>query len=217
MRKYFYLLLIAASVFGLASCQKEINGEDISNPGGGPVPGDTIPNNTNTEVGTWDFVSVSGTVSQIAEFSQLGSSIKAISATSFTSRNNAGTVTFDSVTMTASGVTFNVNTSAKTNVYMNGVLYDSLQTPFDQTIPPQNASSAYKKVGTDSLFFQDGGFLDALTGGLLPSAPSGCKLTFAGNVMKMTIVYDTVTTQDYQGIPAKLTIHAELVATLQKR
>ncbi len=217
MRKYFYSLFIAVIVLGLASCQKEINGEDITPPGGGPVPGDTIPNNTNTEVGVWNFVSVSGTVSQTAELSQAGSSIKGVTATSFTSQNNAGTVTFDNVTMTASGVTFNVNTSAKTYVYMNGSLYDSVQTPFNQTVPPQNATSGYKKIGTDSLNFQDGGFLDVLTGGLLPSAPSGCKITFAGNVMKMTIVYDTVTTQDYQGIPAKLTIHSVLVATLQKR
>jgi hypothetical protein len=218
MRKYFYSLFIVATVLGLASCQKEINGEDITPPGGGPVPGDTIPtNNTSTEVGVWDFVSVSGTVSQKAELSQAGSSIKGITNTSFTSQNNAGTVTFDNVTMTASGVTFNVNTSAKTYVYLNGMLYDSVQTPFDQTVPAQNASSGYKKIGSDSLNFQDGGFLNVLTGGLLPSAPSGCKITFAGNVMKMTIVYDTITTQDYQGIPAKLTIHSVLVATLQKR
>ena len=217
MRKYFYSLFVAVTVLGLASCQKEINGEDITPPGGGPVPGDTIPNSTNTEVGAWNFVSVSGTVSQTAELSQAGSSIKAVTATSFTSQNNAGTVTFDNVTMTASGVTFNVNTSAKTYVYMNGMLYDSVQTPFNQTVPAQNASSGYKKIGADSLNFQDGGFLDVLTGGLLPSAPSGCKITFAGNTMKMTIVYDTVTTQDYQGIPAKLTIHSVLVATLQKR
>ncbi|HEX6426247.1 MAG TPA: hypothetical protein VF008_01125, partial [Niastella sp.] len=91
------------------------------------------------------------------------------------------------------------------------------QTPFNQTVPAQNATSGYKKIGTESLYFQDGGFLNVLTGGLLPAAPSGCKITFAGNIMKLTIVYDTVTTQDYQGIPAKLTIHSVLVATLQKR
>jgi hypothetical protein len=96
-------------------------------------------------------------------------------------------------------------------------LYDSLQTPFDQTVPPQTASSGYKKIGADSLYFQNSGFLDVLTGGLLPSAPSGCKVTFEGNIMKMTIVYDTVTTQDYQGIPAKVTIRSVCVAILQKR
>ncbi|HEX6428503.1 MAG TPA: hypothetical protein VF008_12490, partial [Niastella sp.] len=120
MRKYNYLLLIAAIVIGLAACQKEISGEDITTPGGGPTPGDTIPNTTtNTEVGAWNFVSVSGTVSQTAEGSQSGIAVKGVTATSFTSQNNAGTVTFDSVTMTATGVTFNVNTSAKTYVYMN--------------------------------------------------------------------------------------------------
>lgn len=216
MKKCYHWLFIIAIVLGSASCQKEINGDDMSNPGGGPAPGDTIPNGTNTEVGNWKFISVSGTVSQTAEFTQAGSAIKGVTNSSFTSQDNAGTITFDSVTMTANGVTLTVNTSAKTYVYINGVLYDSLETPFNQTVPPQTASSDYKKIGTDSLYFQNGGFLDVLTGGLLPSAPSGCKIKFEGDSMKMTIVYDTVTTQDYQGIPAKVTMHAVLVATLQK-
>jgi hypothetical protein len=214
MKKYYHLLLIVSVVLGLASCQKEINGDAITGPGGGgPTPGDTIPN---TEVGNWKFISVSGTIAQTAEFTQAGSSIKGVTTSNFTSQNNAGTMAFDSVTMTATGVTLSVNTSAKTYVYMNGALIDSLQTPFDQTVSPQNASSGYKKIGADSLYFQNGGFLDVLTGGLLPAAPSGCKIKFEGDLMKMTIVYDTVTTQDYQGIPAKLTMHAVLVATLQK-
>ena len=215
MKKYYYLLFIAAVVLALASCQKELSGDGITN-SGGPTPADTIPNTTNTEVGSWKFISVSGTIAQTAEFSQAGSSIKGVTNSSFTSQNNAGTVTFDSTTMTASGVTLSVNTSAKTYLYMNGTLFDSLQTPLNQTVPPQNASSGYKKTGADSLYFQNGGFLNVLTGGLLPSAPSGCKITFVANIMKMTIVYDTVTTQDYQGIPAKVTMHAVLVATLQK-
>ena len=216
MKKGYHLLLIAAVVLGLASCQKELSGDAIINPGG-PTPADTIPNTTNTEVGSWKFISVSGTVAQTAEFSQAGSSIKGVTNSSFTSQNNAGTITFDSSKMTASGVTLSVNTSAKTYVYMNGTLFDSLQTPLNQTVPPQSASSDYKKIGADSLYFQNGGFLNVLTGGLLPSAPSGCKIKFEGNnIMKMTIVYDTVTTQDFQGIPAKVTIHAVLVATLQK-
>jgi hypothetical protein len=34
--------------------------------------------------------------------------------------------------------------------------------------------------------------------------------------MKMTVIVDTVTTQDFQGVPAKVHVRAELVATLQK-
>src|SRR5687768_4035988 len=116
MKKCYHLLLIAALVIGLAACQKEINGDDITNPGGGPTPADTIPS-TNTEIGTWNFISVSGTVSQTAEFTQAGISVKGVTTSNFTSQNNAGTVTFDSVTMTATGVTLSVNTSAKTLVY----------------------------------------------------------------------------------------------------
>lgn len=215
MKKYCPFLFVLAVVLTLASCQKEIHG-DATPPTGGPTPADTIPNTANTEVGTWNFISLQGTIIQTAELTQAGQAIKGVSTSNFTSQNNAGTVKFDSVNMTAMGITLAVNTTAKTLVYMNGALFDSLQTPFNQTLPAQNATSGYKKIGTDSLYFQDGGFLNVLTGGLLPSAPSGCKLAFSGNTMKMTIIYDTVTTQDYQGVPAKVTMHAVLVATLQK-
>lgn len=223
MGKRNYLLLLTACMLAVAACQKEISDEDVvTNPGTG-TPADTIPNNpnnpdtTNKQIGTWKFVSVGGRVSQTAEFTQAGSAIKAVTTSDFTSQNNGGTITFDSSTMTANGITFSVNTAGKTYIYLAGVLYDSLNTPFTQTVSPQSATSGYKKIGSDSLYFQDGGLLTALTGGLLPSAPTGCKVAFTGNTMKMTIVYDTVTSQDYQGIPAKVTIHANLVATLQKQ
>jgi hypothetical protein len=218
MNKGYQLLLIVLVIVGLASCQKELSQEGATPPGSGPAPADTIPTTpgTGTEVGSWKFVSLQGIVSQTAEFNQASTAIKAISTSNFTSQNNAGTITFDSVIMNAMGVTMTINTTAKTLVYMNGSLFDSLQTPLNQTLPAQDASSGYKKIGSDSLYFQDGGFLNVLTGGMLPSSPTGCKLKFEGNLMKMTVVYDTVTTQDYQGIPAKLTIHGVLVATLKK-
>ncbi|WP_207512585.1 hypothetical protein [Longitalea luteola] len=220
MTKCYQLLLIVAVVIGMAACQKEVNENDITNPGSGPAPADTIPNapGNNSEVGTWKFISVRGTGSQTATFSQSGASAKAVTSTDFTSGNNSGTITFDSFKMTATNIALSVNTTAKTLVYMNGVLFDSVQTPISQTVPPQSATSSYKKVGADSLHFQDGAFLDALTGGLLPNTPTGCKVAFEGtDIMKLTIVFDTVTTQDYQGIPAKLTIHTVLVATLKKQ
>jgi hypothetical protein len=216
MRKCYHFLLLIAFVMAVASCQKEVSGGDVTPPVGGPVPGDTIPAGSNTEVGDWKFISLSGKLAQTAEFSQAGLAFKAISSSNFTSQNNGGTVTFDSQKMTANGITMSVNASAKTYIYTNGLLLDSLQTPLDQTLSPQNVTSNYTKIGADSLHFQDGGFLSALTGGVLPASPTGCKLKFEGNLMKMTVVYDTVTTQDYQGIPAKITLRAELVATLQK-
>lgn len=209
MRKWYPILLFATLIMAVASCQKEVSG-DITPPAGGPLPSDT-------EVGTWKFVSLTGKIAQTAEFSESGASVKAVSSSNFTSTNNDGTVTFDNSTMTANAITLAVNTTATTSIYINGVLFDTEQTPFNQTLPPQNASSNYTKIGADSLHFQDGGFLNAITGGLLPDIPTGCKLQFEGNnVMKMITVYDTVTTQAFQGIPAKITLRAELVATLRK-
>jgi hypothetical protein len=223
MRKRNLLLLIAAFVFVLAACQKETSNEALNNPAGGSLPPDSIPNqgdtshgSTGSEAGTWKFVSVSGLLSQTTEFSQAGIAIKAVTTSNFTSQDNGGTITFDSSTMTANGITLAINTTTNTYFYQNNVLLDSLKNPLNQSVPPQNATSGYKKIGADSLNFVDGAFLDALTGGLMPATPTGCKISFSGNIMKMTIAYDTVTTEDYQGIPAKITLHTVLVATLQK-
>jgi hypothetical protein len=219
MRKLYHLLLFVAFVMAVVSCQKEKSNEDgvtPPTPVGGPLPIDSVPPATNTEVGNWKFISLSGKLGQTAEFSQLGGAAKAVSSSAFTSQNNGGTVTFDNSTMTANQITMSVNATAKTYIYLSGILLDSMNTPLNESLPPQSATSNYKKVGADSLYFADGGFLNALTGGLLPATPTGCKLKFEGNLMKMTVVVDTVTTQNFQGVPAKIAIHAELIATLQK-
>jgi hypothetical protein len=214
----FLLLLVAAWVFVLVACSKEKSSETGLTPGG-TNPTDTIPkpgDTTHTEVGTWKFINVQGTGNQTAEFSQAGVPLKAVSNSNFTSQDNGGTVTFDNSQMTATGITLSVHTSPKAYLYTGSLLIDSFPLPIDQTVSPQSATSSYTKIGTDSLNFANGGFLDLLTGGLLPNPPTGCKVAFSGNTMKMTIVYDAVTTQDYQGIPAKVTIHQVLVVTLQK-
>ncbi|MCS3801162.1 hypothetical protein [Niastella sp. OAS944] len=219
MRKFYYLLLFVAFVTTVISCKKEKSNEDgVTQPpptAGGPIPTDTTPTG-NTEVGVWKFVNLTGTMANTAEFSQAGVGGKLENTGSFTSQNNGGTVTFNNSTMTANGITMAVNATTTTKTYLNGVLVDTRQTPLNESFPAQDATSAYTKVGADSLHFADGGFLNALTGGLLPSTPTGCKLKFEGNLMKMTIIFDTVTTQDYQGVPAKIKVHTELVATLQK-
>ena len=219
MRSWRLLLIITAFVVSIVSCKKEKSNESgVTQPppaAGGPLPTDTTPTG-NTEVGIWKFVNLSGTMANTAEFSQAGVAGKAVNSGSFTSQNNGGTVTFNNSTMTANGITMAVNATTTTQTYLGGVLVDTRQTPLNESLPPQDATSAYTKVGADSLHFADGGFLNALTGGLLPSTPTGCKLKFEGNLMKMTIIFDTVTTQDTLGVQAKIRMHAELLATLQK-
>jgi hypothetical protein len=219
MRTWRLLLIITAIVVFITSCKKEKSNEDgITQPPptvGGPLPSDTTPG-ANTEVGDWTFISLTGKTESTAEFSQSGMAGKAVNKGSFTSQDNGGTVTFDNSTMTANGITMAINATTTTDIFLNGIPVNSMQTPLNETFPPQDATSAYTKVGADSLHFADGGFLNALTGGLLPNAPTGCKLKFEGDLMKMTVIVDTVVSQDFQGFPAKVRVHAELLATLQK-
>jgi hypothetical protein len=232
MRKRNFCLLVIAAVAILTSCQKELSNESGVTPGTDstttppppvdsttpPPPADSTPTNTNTEVGTWKFISIHGTIAQTTEFSQASIAVKAISNSDYTTENNGGTVTFDGSTMTTNAVTFTINTTANTDIYYNGALFNSVPLPLNTTVPPQTSSATYKKIGTDSLYFPNGGLIDLGSGGVLPAIPSGCKLTFNGNTMTINAVYDDVSNEtNQQGVPQKVTSHAVLVITLQKQ
>src|ERR1044072_6919069 len=137
------LLIITAIVVYTTSCQKDKSDEDGVTPPppvvGAPLPTDSTPAG-NTEVGNWKFISLSGKLGQTAEFSQLGGAAKVVSAGTFTSQNNSGTVTFDTSKITASQITMSINPTAKTYIYLNGVLVDSINTPLNEILPAQSAT-----------------------------------------------------------------------------
>jgi|GEM_PF-673669 len=216
MRKcHLFPLLIAVVVMSI-SCQKETSKEG----GGGGAPTDTTGNSggdtSNTERGNWKFVSFHVTILQTNEYTQDTNEIKTITTTEYTTENNSGTISFNGSTMTTNAVTFSINTTANTLVYVDDVFADSLNFPITTTLTPQTTSADYKKIGADSLYFQSGGLIDIGTGWALPPIPLGYKLQLNGTTMTITTVYDNVTNQTTQGIPEKVTTHAVLVATLQK-
>ena len=221
MRKYHLFLQIITVVVLLISCRKETSNEGGTSPGGG-TPTDTTgtggdtSNTGNTEVGNWKFISIHATVLQTTEYTQDSNAVKAVTSSDYTTENNSGTISFTGSTMTSNAVAFSINTNAKTYIYVNGTLADSLNFPLTSSIPPQSTSADYTKPGADSLYFQTGGLIDIGSGGALPSIPTGYKLQFNGSTMTMTTVYDDVSNETNQGIPEKVTTHAILVATLQK-
>jgi hypothetical protein len=222
MKKYHLFLLLFTAAVVIVSCRKETSNEGGPNtvPGGGTdttgAGGDTS-NTGNTEVGTWKFISLHATVLQTTEYTENLLAVKAVTSSDYTTENNSGTVSFSGSVMTSNAVAFTINTNAKTLIYVNGTLANSLDFPLNTTISPHTTAANYQKIGSDSLYFQSGGLIDIGAGGALPSMPTGYKLQFTGNTMTMTTIYDDVTNDTNQGIPEKVTTHAVLVATLQKQ
>jgi len=224
MKNRTYCLLLTAFItviVVLASCQKE-----VSNESGPPVkdsttttsPGDsTHSDSTTTEVGTWKFISLHTTFNQTTTYSQGGLSVKGITTADFVTTNNSGTIKFDGSKMISTGISLSINTTANTNLYLNGVQGNAIPIPIDTSFAAQNDTASYQKIGTDSLYLQSGGFFGLGAGGLIPTSAVGCKLKFNGNTMTMTVIYDNAYTDNSQGFPAQVTSHAVLEATLQKQ
>jgi|RhiMetdeSRZDD1v2_1073273.scaffolds.fasta_scaffold42502_3 hypothetical protein len=212
MRKRNPFLALAAILITLASCQKEKSVDTLGSNGsnnGGSTSG-------NTEVGTWKFISMHATTSSTVVASDGADTEKAVTLSDYTTEQNDGIVKFDGSKMTATGLTYSVNTIAKAYFYLNGTLEDSIEAPFAFTLPPYSSTATYKKVGTDSLYFDSG--TGSFGGASTQSVAAGYKLKFDGDKMTMTTKADEVKTElNPLGFMQTTTNHVVAVTTLQKQ
>ena len=135
--------------------------------------------------GTWKFLYLAATTRDNA------TSAGGYSSTTFTSYktiDNGGTVTFTTDSMEVTGLTYTVNTTATSYIYIGNVLQDSLPLPFNLTLPATNESIAIKAVGNDSLYAPNGGIVPANYSGVTVSAsqPSGVHYVISHDTLEMT-------------------------------
>jgi len=224
MKKRTYCLLLAAFIAviaGMTSCQKEVSNES-GGPGKDstittPPPVDSTHSDSATEVGTWKFISLHTTYTQTTTYSNSGFSVKGVTTADFVTTKNSGTIKFDGSQMISTGMSLSINTTANTDVYVNGVKGNAVALPIDTSFAAQTDTASYQKIRPDSLYLQSGGFFGMGAGGLIPANAVGCKLKFNGNTMTMTVIYDNNYTDNSQGFPAQVTSHAVLEATLQRQ
>ena len=88
------------------------------------------PSPTNAIIGTWNFISMNATTSVILQSTQGAQTQKTVTTSSYTTQNNTGTIVIDASTMKTNNLSYSVNTTAKSYVYQNNVLRDSLESPF---------------------------------------------------------------------------------------
>src|SRR5690349_15926965 len=94
-------ICFAATLF--ISCQKE-----NSNP------------STKDITGTYTFVSMDVTTESSQEYTDASGNQKTVTTSAYTTEDNTGTVTIDATTMTTTNIAYSVNTTIKTDFYMNG-------------------------------------------------------------------------------------------------
>jgi hypothetical protein len=213
MRKLTPYVIIGCVLLILVSCSKEKSIDTTENaPGTGT--GSAVGK---TEKGAWTFISMRGITSETIEFTQFGDAMKFVTTSDYTTTNNAGTVKFDGSTMTGTGLTYSVDGMAKTYIYTNGALDDSLELPFGATIPPTNSTASYKKIGSDSIYVQSGAFTTVGTGGTTQANSGGYKLAWDGDKMTMTASVVISKIDLSTGTSQKITQRATQIVTLQKQ
>ena len=167
MKKLFVPGLLSAIVL-LAACKKDNNSS-----------------NTSAAIeGTYKFKSISAKTNATITGS-LGD--KAITTSDYTTTGNAGTVVFSNGNLSATGLTYSVDTDAEVYLYDGTTLLDSTSFPFTFTLPPSNSTGTYKLVGADSIYFPQGGVTAAVDGnGNYVSGPSGGRYSFNGTLLTIT-------------------------------
>lgn len=107
---------------------------------------------------------------------------KTVTTADYTTMNNQGTLVFDKANVTYSGLTYSIETQVHFYSYQDNDLVDSSSAPFQTTLPPTSATTAYSLFGADSILFPQG---SVTSGGGSPglTLASGGRYSFSGNVL----------------------------------
>lgn len=192
------LLLLAVLTIAFISCKKEksdSSSADIE--------------------GTYTFKGT--TANTISAISVIGTGEKAVTTTEYTTTDNAGTIVIQSGIMTATDLTYSIDTRAKYEYYVNGVLDDTLSVPFQFTLPAISSASTYKIIGEDSIYFPNSTILSGMDPSTMHGGASGGRFAINGNqlVLKMNLTRDTTFSQDGHTMNQTQTIIANMVMEKQ--
>ncbi|HEV2480755.1 MAG TPA: hypothetical protein VGS79_13860 [Puia sp.] len=136
---------------------------------------------SNAVTGTWNFVNMSART----QVNAVVSGDSTITYASYITQNNSGTITFTIDSMAVNGLAYSVSSTATTYAYYQGMIYDTLTNPFIATLPATSMDVSYKLIGTDSLYFPNGGLLP--TGITSSSQGQGGHFVISGDTLRLTV------------------------------
>ncbi len=177
---------------------------------------DQLPTALATSIqGNYKFVSMTANTTVTQQVTSGADVAKTVTVANYTTTNNEGTLRIGANNMTSTNLSYAINTIAKGYIYANNTLLDSVDVPFQYSVPPTSTTSSIKMVGNDSVYFTSSSMF--MNGTTQSTTPGGAKLKLEGDKLFMTTTVNQTTTQNIQGSTVLSTSKGTAVITLQKQ
>lgn len=215
MRKS-YLAFFSALVILFTACQKEVDFPPGQNPNNPNNPGN--PSNQSI-IGNYDFVGLTAHTIATTTANDGGDQMRTVTVSHYTSKNNTGTYTINATQFISDNIAYSVDTTMNSKVYINGILTDDFDLPFQVTMPPTSNSVTYIKNGSDSITVT--GPVGPVTGGpsgtLPPTGSLGYKYSWSGDTLILKTAASFTQNVNQGGVQATVSQSATVTARLKKK
>lgn len=201
------VLPVVVAIVLFTSCQKEVNFQDGQNPGGG---------NNNSILGDWDFVGLSATTNATITITSPLGDVKAITTSSYNSKNNTGTVKITAADFIYSNFGYSIDTTMNVKTYLAGLLVDNSDMPFAFTSPPTSDTTSYTRINTDSLSVIGFAGVPDPTGAA-PTGPVGVRIAWSGDTLLLKVASSFTQNITQAGTPATLKATLTGITKLKRR
>jgi hypothetical protein len=132
-------------------------------------------------VGNWNFINMNA---HTQATTNAGPGITSVSVSNYITKNNTGTIQFTKDSMAINNLSYTVDTTFTTYFYVAGVFTDSIVTPISTSLPATSATVEYQVIGSDSIYFPNGGILpQGLTGN---GQGTGATYVLSGSTLTLT-------------------------------
>lgn len=208
LNRFLATALILTGLFAFSSCQKEVN-----------LPKEKPENLDAALVGNWKFIESHITSQVIDEVSSGGfGKIKSVSNADYSTINNKGSLTIEETKILSKQIGYDVATVVKADFYQDDVFVESGEAPFNVSIAPSSSVTNYKRIGTDSLYFENGSFgqFEGTPDGV-QSKPAGVKYRIEGATLFLTSVANDHLDDYSTGVHRISSSTATIVTTLEKQ
>lgn len=220
MRK-IYLAFFAALLILFTACQKEADFPPGQNPGNPNNPGNPgNPGNPSGQsiIGNYDFVGLTAHTIGTTTANDGGDQIRTVTVSYYTSKNNTGTYTINATQFISNNIGYSIDTTMNSKIYINGVLTDDFDLPFQGTVPPASNTVTYVKNTADSLTVTGPvGPITGPSGTPPPTGAMGYKYSWSGDTLVLKTTASFTQNVNQGGVQATVSQSATVTARLKKK
>jgi hypothetical protein len=216
MQTNFLRLSVAAFITLLvfSACQKERSFQNDADqqPGTGGPSGPGSGTGTAAAIkGDWKFINNVVKTHVTVEVNDAGQNMKSTTESNYTTENNGGTLTITDNQFLFKGITYAANSTAHSKTWLNGLLVNEIDLPFNAATPPTDYTFDYVRNSADSITFPNGSSLmPGAPGSAGPmTGPLGARISVTAGVLTVNAIMNNKSTIDQGGTPAAITMLAE--------